>query len=262
MRHIIDSFTTHVPATNDTPERDIQVFITDIVFDYKDKAVLKHLANSDINIHEIPDIAAAYALAERLMATDRLVTSQKDVNIRYKKWSLSKKSESENSSKPCEEPSIGPEQIYNEKVTQAIIKRVIAWCKTRKFQSFITFSMLETCIAKAIYGESKQDYDEQQMAVIRFAKERFTERYCIKSPFNNKGYNLGSELMSIMYPNGVKYRTEQYVKNTKPTYYIIKGNTITNTKTGKTTIIPNSTFGERNPIRTQIDTNLYYSKAA
>lgn len=262
MKNIIDSFTTHIAATNDTPERDIQVFITDIVLDYKDRAVLKHLVNSDVNIHNLIDMADAYRMADKLKEENKLVTSQKDVNIRYKKWSLSKKSDSDGSSKPCEEPSIGPEQIYNEKVTRNIINNVIEWCKTRKFQSFITFHMLDTCITKAIYGDIKE-LDDQQKAVIRFAKERFTERYCMLSPFNDKGYNLGSELMTIMYPNGVKYRKEQYTqKNRKPSYFIIKGNTITDTRTGKTVIIPESTFSQRNPIRTEIDKNLFYSKQA
>lgn len=262
MKHIIDSFTTHVAATENTPERDIQVFITDIVLDYRDRAVLKHLVNSDVNIHKLIDFADAHRLAEKLSAENKLVTSQKDVNIRYKKWSLSKKTDSEGSSKPCEEPSVGPEEIYNEKVIKNIITNVVEWCKTRKFQSFISFNMMDVCITKAIYGDAK-DLDEQQLAVIRFAKERFTERYCMVSPFNNKGYNLGSELMTTMYPNGVKYRKEQYVsKNTKPTYFVIKGNTITDTRTGKTAIIPESTFGKKNPIRTEIDNTLFYSKQA
>lgn len=263
MRHIIDSFTTHVNATENTPARDIRVLITDIVLDYKDKAVLKHLINSDVDIHKLPDIAAAYELAEKLSAENKLVTSQKNVNIRYQKWSLSKKSESESASKPCEEPSIGPDKIYNAKIVQEIILRVVGWCKERKFQSFLPFQILEECVAKTIYGDTEQNYDEQQLAMIRFAKNKFADRFCVVSPFNDKGYNLGSELMQVMHPEGVKYRIEKYArKNSRIEYFVIKDNIITDTRTGNRTFIPESTLGERNPVRLKIDQTLYYSMAA
>lgn len=249
MKNIIDISTKHIETEN-APARDITIVITDIVFDHKDKAILKHLINSGIDITALTDIEAAHKLANELSANDKLITSQKDVNIRYKKWKLSKASTSH------KEPSM----VYNTNIIKDIIIHVVKWCKTRKFQSFIPFDMLEECVAKAIYGDT-QELDEQQRSIVTLAKNKFTDRFCVISPFNNKGYNLGSELMSIMYPQGVKYRSEKYGKGQKQ-YFIIKGNTITNLTTGEQSTIPNGTFEKRNETRQKIDESLYYSTAA
>lgn len=264
MKHIIDAFTKTIPATEDAPEREVRVFITDIVLDYKDKAVLKHLTNSDIDIQRLKDIADAYRLAEKLDAKGKLVTSQENVHIRYQKWSMSKNKKQENDKDygQCEEPSIGPEHVYKPSIVELVIRNIVGWCRERSFQSFLPFEMLDTCVARAIYPDCKE-LDEQQLAVVNFVKKEFAERYLIISPFNDKGYNLGSELMTIMYPNGVKYRTQKYTKGKKNVhYYIIKGNTITDTRTGETKVIPNGTFRTRNEYRLKIDQTMYYSKAA
>lgn len=264
MLHITDSFTAHTKATKDAPAREIKVFITDIIMDYKDKAVLKHLTNSNVDITQLPDIDAAYKLAEELDAQKKLVTSQKDVNIRYNKWHLAQASDSVSESKPCEDPSIGPDHVYNKALVKAISENVIAWCKTRRFKSFISFDMLDKCIINAIYGDVTT-LDDHQLAVIDFAREKFTKRYCVLSPFNNKGYNIGSELMCMMYPDGVRYRKEKYVKNfaqSKKTYFIILKDRVINPATGEETMIPEGTFLERSELRTNIDTKLYYSTQA
>lgn len=265
MLHITDSFVAHTKATADTPARKIKVFITDIILDYKDRAVLKHLVNSNVDIMQLPDIQAAYNLAEKLDAEHKLVTSQKDVNIRYNKWSLAKSSESTSESKPCEDPSIGPDHVYNKKLVNAISENIISWCRKQKYQSFLPFGMLHNCVARAIYGNNSKNYDKHQLAVIKFAKEKYAQRYCVNSPFRNDGYNLGSELMLQMYPNGVRYRAEQYTRKmqkSKRTYFILLTDRMINPKTGEVTMIPEGTFLERSEARLNIDKNLFYSNRA
>lgn len=270
MLNIINHFTAHVEATEETPARNIKVFITDIVLDYKDRAILKHLVNSNVDIMALPDLEAARNLAAELDAQNKLVTSQKDVNIRYEKWHLAKTSDaqteasdSESEHKTCEEPSIGPDHIYNQALVKEITKNVLSWCRKQKFQSFLSHGMLHHCVAKAIYGWESKDYDEHQTALINFAKEKFAERYCVESPFIKGGYNIGSELMLQMHPNGVKYRAEQYKnKNKKRTYFVILPEKMINQQTGEITPIPDGTFLERSKERLYIDRNLYYSAKA
>lgn len=262
---ITNSFVAHTKATEDAPARDIQVFITDNILDYKDRAVLKHLVNSNVDITKLATTEQAHELAEQLDSMHKLVTSQKDVNIRCKKWSLAKKSDSTSDCDPCEDPSIGPDHIYNDALVKKITNKVISMCKTRKYQSFISFEMLHECVATAIYGTATQTFDKHQLAVIKFAEERFANRYCVISPFNQKGYNLGTELMSTMFPEGVLYRAQKYVKylaKGKKTYFIITADKIVNVQTGKATAIPASTPSERNEIRLKLDNTLYYSKKA
>lgn len=261
MEHVVKSFVAHVAATEDKAARDIKVFITDEILDYKDKAVLKHLYNSGVDIMALSDITAARQLAEELDSQGKLVTSQENVNIRYEKWHLAKNNGSNEPTTPCEDPSIGPDHIYNESVVQAIADRVLPWCRSRNFQSFISYEMLEKCVAHALYGDETHAFDEQQMATINFVKDRFAQRYCIISPFNNNGYNLGSEMMALMFPNkALVYRAEKYVNNgQKKTYFILRTDRIINPRTRKAATIPASTFGERSPLRLKIDTELYFS---
>lgn len=270
MLHITNSFTKHVPAKDTEPARDIKVFITDIVMEHKDKVVLKHLVNSNVNIMKLPNIKAAHELAKELDAENRLVTSQKDVNIRYKAWHLSKSSsetEGEKSHTPCSDPSVGPEHIYNESVVNRIIDYVMKACETAKFKSTIDNSTMFKCVAKALYGDFTgfRKFDDNQLALIKFAIARFTDRYCVPSQFNAKAYTIGSELMCKMAPAGTVYRANKYTRHLKKSevkYFVINGDTITNCKTGEITNIEESTFGKRSAMRTKIDMQLYYSRDA
>lgn len=263
MTHVIDTYVAHVAATAKSPARDIRVFITDVVIPHEDKVVLKHLYNSSVDIMALSDMDEARTLYADLEANCKLVTSQENVNIRYQKWYLAKLSTSDAEYPATEDPSIGPSEVYNEKVVKAIADRIIPWCKSRKFQSFITFEAMWWSIAHAIYGDEIKAVDEQQTAVINFVESRFTSRFCVLSPFNNKGYNLGSELMLMMYPNGVKYRAEKYVKGIsfkdKTYFFLMSDGRIINGKSGKTTVIPASTLSERSSLRLKVDTQLYYS---
>lgn len=272
MLNIVNHFTAHVETTEEAPARDIKVFITDSVLDYKDKAVLKHLVNSNVDIMGIRSMKAARAIAEELDAEGKLVTSQKDVNIRYRRWSLAKNdADSDNSesdvkeTKPCEEPSIGPDHVYNQKLADTIAESIIRWCRRQKFQSFLPYGMLHVITAEAIYGRDVKKFDKHQLAVIKFVKERFAERYCVVSPFNKNGYNIGSELMLCMYPEGVRYRKERYtgkVAKEDRTYFILLPGKMVNQKTKEVTMIPDGTFLTRSEERLRIDRNLYYSNRA
>ena len=259
MLHITNSFTANADG------RTIKVFITDIILDYKDKAVLKHLVNSNVDITKLYDINEARNLAETLDAQHKLVTSQKDVNIRYQKWSLAKASAtSESVSKPCDDPSIGPDHIYNKKTVAAVTAEILNYCKAQKYKSFLPAGMLHICTARALYGK-RYGLDKQQLAMVRFVKEYYAKRYLVVSPFRKEAYNLGSELMLQMFPDGVRYRAEQYTNGmakSHRTYFILLTDRMINSTTGEVTMIPAGTFLERSKERYLVDSKLFYSNKA
>lgn len=265
MKNLVNSFLAHVAESAERPAHDVMVFITDIVLPHKDKVVLKHLHNSGVDVMALTDMVEARTLYADLETNCKLVTSQEGVNIRYDRWYPSVRSESTKDYGPTEDPSVGPDAIYNESVVAKIASIILPWCRGRKFQSFVSYGMMDWAVSHAIYGNGENkplELDDQQKAVVRFVTDRFTSRYCVISPFNDKGWNLGSEMMGKMFPQGVKYRAQKYTRGNKSgevVYFIVVGDEIINRKSGKKAIIPESTFGERSPLRLKIDTELYYS---
>lgn len=158
-----------------------------------------------------------------------------------------------------------PVAVYNSALVAAIADKVVEWGRTRIFQSFISWNMMKKFVTQSVYGNETiyDNLSEYGKSIVDYIQDRFTSRFCVICPFNDKGYNMGYELMLKMHPEGVRYRLQQYNGGNQAitSYFIIYKDKMVDCKTKKEFALKPGTLNKRTANGFKIDSMLYFSSA-